>query len=359
MFKASFPWAKLAEEMAEREYLKTLATTSHDEVAGSIWIPESYGTIQSHQKSISVLTPSPALQLAEEYGIVPWVKALLDETPVIAEDPKKSISSPPKFIFTANKDKILLPPPTQTPARGRGRPRAASPGKTPGHKALASPRKPRITKAAKEANAAAAHREASASLQAALDGAASRADTESVDGEKVTVEVGSAIEVNGDVEVTHTKVRVEMPANSPDLPLPDSTEEMIAKAKEMVAEARKMEGDSSSSASKRKAEELDDEEDEEKDAQLQPAKKARLLEQELKKQRVRKRALIGVAATIAIGYVVMPYFRELESWLTLAQSNHALRARRVIFVVCVCGLQISKFVLLWMVFASPITRRSV
>ena len=174
----------------------------------------------------------------------------------------------------------------------------------------------RTTKASKEANAASA-REASASLQAALDTAASRTETESVDGEKadgemvngevvggegnVTVEVDSTIEINGDTEITNTKVRVEMPVGSPDLPLPESTEEMIAKAKEMVAEARKLEGESSS-ANKRKAEELDDEEDEEKDSILQPAKKARLLEQELKKQRVRKRALIGVAATLAIGY---------------------------------------------------------
>jgi len=260
-----------------------------------------------------ILMPTLALQLAEEYGIVPWIRALLDETPVLLDDKKwkAAISPPPKFIFTGNDEKVSLPPPTQTPARGRGRPRAASPHKTSGHKSLASPRKARTTKAAKEANAASA-REANSSLMAALDSATSRADTESVDGEKlavdgdkVTVEVDSAIEVNGDTEVTHTKVRVEMPANSPDLPLPESTEEMIAKAKEMVEEARKMEGESSSSALKRKAEDLDDEEDEVKDAKLQPAKKARLLERDLKKQRVRQRALIGVTVTLAVGYVTV------------------------------------------------------
>jgi len=47
MFKASFPWAKTAEEQAEKEYLKSLSATSQDEVAGNVWIPESYGTIQS------------------------------------------------------------------------------------------------------------------------------------------------------------------------------------------------------------------------------------------------------------------------------------------------------------------------
>ena len=246
--------------------------------------------------------------MAEDYGIVPWIEALLDDAPVTTgTEGKKSISPPPKFNFTANNG-IALQPPSSTPSRGRGRPRASSP-----HKGLASankatsPRKSRQSKAAKEANAISA-RQASESLQATLDTAVTRAETESVDGEranhdKVTVEVDSAIEINGDTETTRTNVKVEMPANSPDLPLPESTEAMIAKAKEMVEEARKLEGESSKRAGKRKAEELDDEEDEEKDNELQPAKKARLLQQDIKKERVRNRALFGVAATLAIGYV--------------------------------------------------------
>ncbi|MCJ1318966.1 hypothetical protein MMC15_004298 [Xylographa vitiligo] len=302
MFKVSFPWAKTAEEHAEHEYLKSLPTTSPDAVAGNVWVPETF-----------------ALELAEEYGIVPWIEALLDEATVVALDDEKVISPPPKFTFMANQDRTSLPPPSGTPARGRGRPRASSPMKsTSGTKHL-TPRKPRTTKASKEANAASA-REASASLQATLDSAASIADTESVDGDKVngekhdeekvdgdkvTVQVDSTVEVHGDTEITNTKVRVEMPVGSPELPMPENTEDMITRAKEMVEEARKLDGESSR-ATKRKAEDLDDEEDEELDTLLQPAKKARLLEQELKKQRVRKRALIGVAATLAIGAVV-PY----------------------------------------------------
>jgi len=269
-----------------------LPDTSADEVAGNVWISEAF-----------------ALQLAEEYGIVPWLKALLDDTPVPADD-KKAISPPPKFVFTANGEKPSLPPPSATPHRGRGRPRASSPSKKSVTGAM-SPRKQRVSKAARNDANAAATREASAALQSTLD-SASHADTESVvsvDGDKVTVEVDSAVEVNGDTETTHTVVRVEMPAHSPDLPLPESTEEMIAKAKEMVEEAMKLEGESSKKpSSKRKAEELDvdDEEDEEKDRQLQPAKKARLLEQEVRKQKVRQRALIGVAATLALG-AIMPF----------------------------------------------------
>ena len=269
------------------------------------------------QANNEILTFLSALELAEEYGIVPWIEALLDETPVEAADDTKVISPPPKFTFTANQGRSSLPPPSGTPARGRGRPRASSPMKFTSGTRHMSPRKSRMTKASKEANATSA-REANASLQAALDGAASRADTESIDGEKVngekydeaqmdsekvTVQVDSTVEVNGDTEVTNTKVRVEMPLGSPELVMPESTEDMITRAKEMVEEARKLDGESLRTA-KRKADELDDEEDEELDTLLQPAKKARLLEQELKKQRVRKRALIGVAATLAIGYVL-------------------------------------------------------
>lgn len=251
-----------------------------------------------------------AIELAEEYGIGPWITALLDDAyiPEIKghDDTTKFISPPPKYTFTAN-NKPHLPPPQLTPRaatpRARGRPRASSPSKNGSLAAkTGTPRKSRATKASNAANTASA-REASASLQATLDNAASVADSESVDGEKVVVEVESAVEVNGDTETTTTNVKVEMPGGSADLPLPESAEQMIETAKEMVEEARKLDGETSgrSKALKRKADVLDDTEDEAGDNQLQPAKRARVLEQELKKERVRKRALFGVAATLVIG----------------------------------------------------------
>lgn len=46
MFKAAFPWAKHAEEKAEKEFLKSLDTASTEEVAGNIWVAEATGRYQ-------------------------------------------------------------------------------------------------------------------------------------------------------------------------------------------------------------------------------------------------------------------------------------------------------------------------
>ena len=235
----------------------------------------------------------------------------MDDTPIhnpTDEPNSKTISPPPKFKFTAN-DKPYLPPPNGVSARAstpksRGRPRGASPVKNASP--VKSTKKPRVSKKEKEADAVAA-REASASLQATLDDAASAtpAPSESVDGEKVTVAVESNVEIKGNTETTTTNVKIELPPNSPDMPLPERPEEMIEKAKQMVEEAKKIDGESSSSGSKRKADEIEDETDEAGDNELQPAKKARLLEQELKTEKVRNRAMIGVAATLALGSVLL------------------------------------------------------
>ena len=151
-------------------------------------------------------------------------------------------------------------------------------------------------KEANEANAVAA----SASLQSALEDAASTFASPSVDGEKVKVEVDSRVDVNGDTETTYTNVIVEMPAGSPELPLPEDTEQMLETAKRMVEEAKALDGEPSTKvARKRKVEEV---ETDDIDAELpvQPAKKAKVLEEKLKREKVRTRALVGVTATLAI-----------------------------------------------------------
>jgi hypothetical protein len=235
--------------------------------------------------------------VAQEYGLYSWVKALLDPQE-ITQSPasaKKHISPPPKFEMPASK-----PPPSAKAARSRST-RSASPSKIASPiKPKASPRK-RQTKAMKEANEANAQA-ASATLQSALEDAASTvAPSPSVDGEKVKVGVEPRVDVNGDTETTRTNVTAQMPAGSPELPLPEDTEQMLETAKRMVEEAKGLENGEPSmkAARKRKVEEV---ETDDIDAELpvQPAKKAKVLEEKLKREKVRTRALVGVTATLAI-----------------------------------------------------------
>ncbi|KAL8972828.1 MAG: hypothetical protein Q9197_002613 [Variospora fuerteventurae] len=294
MFKAAYPWAKHSEERAEKEYLKTLDTASTEEVAGNIWVAEA-----------------TALQLAEDYDIVPWIAALLDTAPVekASESQHKMISTPPRYVFTAN-DKTHLPPPSRsrasTPAK-RGRPRASSPSKS---EKAASPRKQRVTKAMK-AESDANTKAAAASLQDALKQAtpalSDRTDDQEQEPPTPRFEVDEVTKVQGDTEITTTNVRVDLPGGmAADVPPHEQTEEIIREAKAVVEAARMLDGNSSKRSKKRKAEELDEDSDEDGGNQLQPAKKARVAERQLKKERVKNRALFGVAATLAIGAMI-PY----------------------------------------------------
>ncbi len=168
MFKIAFPWAAHAEEKEERDHLKSLESTSEDEVAGNVWISPELGTMRPlTDRTIRADTLTTALQLADEYGLNEWVRALLDPTE-ITQTPssnKKPIAAPPKFDLPADKVKV---PASLKGSRSRGM-RSVSPSKSTPARAKASPRK-RQTKAQKEANIA--HAEAaSASLQSALDDA--------------------------------------------------------------------------------------------------------------------------------------------------------------------------------------------
>ncbi|RDL30738.1 DNA-binding of Mlu1-box binding protein MBP1 [Venustampulla echinocandica] len=322
MFKATFPYAEVAEEDMERKYVKGLEDTSADETAGNVWIP-----------------PQSALKLAEEYQILPWIQALLDNTPIEVNPTRdgspKPISSPPSFFLLPQE--ALAPP---TPSRGRTR-RSASPSK------IASPRKTvgstRARKSKKEDSVEPSAKAASKNFQQALKAAANE-DTESkkaTEKEKapekektsekekpeetaeelanveeepvVRVNVDTEVEVKGDVETTHTHVEVEMPAGSAELPLPEDTEAMIAKAKEMVEAATKNQNASDAAPpkrSKRKAEEVEDTEKEEGAEVPAPAKKVKV-DSELKKERVKTRALIGISATLALGAAVQYAFSVL------------------------------------------------
>ncbi|KAF7158245.1 hypothetical protein CNMCM5623_003014 [Aspergillus felis] len=318
MFKIAFPWAKLEEEKAEREYLKTREGTSEDEIAGNIWV-----------------SPLLALELAKEYQMYDWVRALLDPTE-IPQTPKKQITPPPKFELPPIEAPTQLSAPSQRTRRGR----SASPSK----RATTSPRKPRKTRAAKEASAEEASA-ASASLQNALDMTASTADAGSANGtvepsveeyveekgatkptlrkrvaaireedegeeEKVKVDIKTTADTVDDVRTTQTTISVEMPVSLPEAPSAEDTEKMIAKAKEMVEEAIKVqategeqpEASSPKGAKKRKTDVLseDEEDDETRAASALRAKRAKVLEEKLKRERVRNRALVGVTAVFAL-----------------------------------------------------------
>jgi hypothetical protein len=342
MFKATFPYAEAAEEEMERKYIKSLDTTSSDETAGNVWIP-----------------PQHALELAAEYQIIPWITALLDNTPIDINQARdatpKTISPPPKFLMP---ETTLAPP---TPSRTRSR-RSASPSK------IASPRKIAGTARARR-NAARAESvksesaEPPAQTQTPTNSSQIKEDSmeQSLDNETamdtspiasleevkeeeseepkeepeadskeevVHVNVDTEVEVNGDIETTHTHIEVEMPGGSSELPLPEDTAAMIAKAKEMVEAAvadSNVTATTSSNKLKRKVEETTDEEAAAEAETVAPAKKAKI-ESDLKKEKIKNRALIGISATFVIGYVRMPSWTSLTTNKLLALPCNTLSA---------------------------------
>lgn len=273
-----------------------------------------------------------ALELAKEYKMVDWVRALLDPRE-IAQSPstaKKNITitPPPRFELPPREEdedepkneSNTLQPPADLASSGRTRSRrSASPAKTSSPRKIASPRKSR--RAAKEASAAAATA-ASETLQSNLESAAStaaaaaqtngepaeesettkkRATATTEDG-KATVTVESTTSVRKGVETTKTNVSVDMPVSLPEAPSAEDTKEMIAQARRMVEQAserREKEEAGSPSQKKRKSDDLEEEEDEE--AADQPAKRAKLLEAKLRRERTRNRALFGMTAILALG----------------------------------------------------------
>ncbi|CZS99994.1 related to APSES transcription factor [Rhynchosporium graminicola] len=314
MFKATFPYAEVAEEELERKYIKSLESTSTDETAGNVWIP-----------------PHHALELAEEYHILPWIKALLDNTPIETNPTKdatpKTISPPPTFLMP--QESLVAP----TPSRGRPR-RAASPSKIASPKKTAAPTRTRKARGTSESvrseSAEPSVQTASENFNKSLKAAAAetKGDNEVADAKSkkepkdeglekeepvVRVHVDTDVEVKADSEITHTHVEVEMPVGYAELPLPEDTEAMIAKAKEMVEAAVKGQVEETAALprrSKRKVEEVEDEENEDGTDEFipAPAKKVKTEVVELKKERIKTRALLGISATLVLGAAVQYAF---------------------------------------------------
>jgi hypothetical protein len=248
----------------------------------------------------------------------PWIVALLSPESVV-QAASENIASPPTFKLpkSALTNGTLDPPsgaklPATDASRARSL-RSASPSKspskiaTPSGRKMASPRKPRAPKGSgsQRVSSAGSAKAAGAALQEALTNGPS-ATEEKV---KVGVETSVTTDVNGE-ETEHTKVSVDLPAGSPNLPLPADTEEMIKTAKEMVEEARKLEGADGDEgkvavkgkkrASKRKAED-------EVSPEAGSSKKVKWTAAEAKRENMRTKSMVALVGTVVVGAMV-PYF---------------------------------------------------
>jgi hypothetical protein len=126
--------------------------------------------------------------------------------------------------------------------------------------------------------------------------------------EETEIEVTEAVTATDDS--TKTTLTLDMPITLPEVPSAAETQEMIAKAKEMVEEAIMSQAEGSvagpSSVTVTKKRKPVEEDDEETAAEAsQRAKKAKVLEEKLKRERVRNRALFGVSAAFALAYVLI------------------------------------------------------
>lgn len=333
MFKIAFPWAKLDEEKAEREHLKSRSETSQDEVAGNVWISPELGKCNLYIGLESIAAPDlpfSALELAKEYKMYLWVRALLDNADIVQSpsNAKKQITPPPKFELPPVENWIQ----TSASSQRTSSRRSVSPSKM-------SPAKSRRAK--KEITSTPSTSAANASLQSALD--MSAADAESMNGAMDTVkeetEVKTATErkskgrkskktaagpeedkkaekkkkkeekvkaadAKDKAETTQTTFSIDMPITFAEVPTAAETEEMIAKARGMVEGAIKEQTDGvpgqSASVKVTKKRKPEDEDEETAAESALRAKKAKVLEDKLKRERVRNRALVGVSAAFAL-----------------------------------------------------------
>lgn len=330
MFKATFPYAEAIDEENERKYIKFLPTTSPEETAGNIWIP-----------------PEQAIELAEEYQITPWIRALLDTAKIAVtstpESPPKTITAPPKFELTKNQPTLAPPTPSAIPRTTRSR-RSASPTKSSTRRAPPSPRKrslrnkveavETVVETVDPVNGDVETKQGDIVMQSTEFEPAIVLEPKEED-PKVKIHIGEAIETDADgVETKKTITEIELPL--PTAGEPPSAEEiaqMMQAAKEMVQqtkeeeqetkEAEKVEGDeqdeeaaeieeapASAKKSKRKAADISvgdkdvEGETEGSQEEEQPRSKKVKTEAQLRKEKVKNRALLGLGATVAVGAIV-------------------------------------------------------
>lgn len=248
----------------------------------------------------------------------PWILALLDPEPIAkgTNDPAKDITSPPRFIIAGQINGASIPEPTPEPSASmstrRRTLRSASPTKqappTPSGRKIATPRKSRrTTRNTREGSALAT------AFESAVEDNKASVEPEAVNGDRansetVKVDIESTTEpVEGGDEITTTHVTVETPANRPELALPSDAQAYLDQAKAAINEANKLTA-GRSAGRKRKAAMIEEDEDEElldeDKLDVQPAtKRVKTTELELRKEKIKRRATLGIAAGLAIGYV--------------------------------------------------------
>ncbi|KAK2932375.1 hypothetical protein FoTM2_006833 [Fusarium oxysporum f. sp. vasinfectum] len=309
MFKASFPYAEASDEEAERRYIKSLPTTSPEETAGNIWIP-----------------PEQALVLAEEYKIAPWIRALLDPAKITvtttpdSSSPKKSITAPPRFDLVKASQPVLAPPTPSTIPRSTRSRRSASPTKST-RRAPASPRK-RSTRA--KAETVETITEKTDLVNGVAETEAKVEETKREDIVLQSTEFEPAIVLEPREEDPKVKVHVEedivKDEDAGEPPTAEEIAQMMEAAKEMVQKTKETEvkadeeqedvdeAPGSAKKSKRKAADISigdkDGEETEKTPEEQPRSKKVKTETELRKEKVKNRALLGLGATVAVGAIV-------------------------------------------------------
>jgi len=350
MYKAAFPWSSLEEEEIEKKYIKSLPETDSEEIAGNVWIPAE-----------------AALELAEAYGMRSWIEALLDPEPIAkgTHDPNKNIATPPRFLMPTSEATTLLPP-TETTTRRRTL-RSSSPAKappTPSRK-IATPRRTRRAKApassalAPTAESAEEFTAPETSLEPesvkfdsiiAASEATAKAEAEALLDEElaVTTSIRSNDTVNVEIETTivpgvhgsspaeNVRAVVSVPASHPDLTQPSDPQAYLDMAKESIVAAHKLTA-SRTPGKKRKALEAFEDDDESVsvfpefdtvgssaavapiEIDERPAKRQRYTEIELRKEKIKKRATLGILTTMAMGYVLC-LLVIMNLWLTLSHS---------------------------------------
>ncbi|KAF4554773.1 Hypothetical protein D9617_3g018410 [Elsinoe fawcettii] len=346
LFKVTFPWASEEEEATEKAYLKGLPQADKEEIAGNIWVP-----------------PQIALDLADEYQIRDWLLVLLDPAPMPPSTTatKREIKAPPPFHAPSPSSKVakaskspdpqsparttraktptlngaILPPPEESPKNKSPRKRAlrsASPTKIPApEREMKTPRKiatPKRTKRGRPAaNSASVEPEEPAATVAKstrkTSGRQKALKEDVVEEETVKVDISSQTEtlLNGD-EATTTNVKVETPAKHANLKVPDDAQAYLDSARKAIDEANKLTATRKETIRGRKRKAVDISRDEEEDQVAESskdagstvggaeeeegpsAKKVKITPVEVRRERIKKRATVGIGVGLAVGALV-------------------------------------------------------